>query len=229
MHRAMLQYLRANFSGCFDFMGWPSPPQTAADFQKVFPTVKSADFPKGGSGTGSFSATFSSDMAQAIKNMSDPNFIKSNFCNQSSPDDAYGLYVETSLRWQSPSNPQGSSTDKTIGFHNYIHNRFSDSKSPVDMGDPSKNLQNEIFWRHHGWIDARWSDVQAQCNETSANYVNSLKTDIATQQRMFGTTKSASGSNMAIPSDVGASSSDGASAAAWLMKQQAKNWGSGNH
>ena len=98
MHRAMLEFLKKTFKGCFDFEGWNTPPQDEAAFQQVFPQVKPSDFPTGGSGSGSFSATFSPDMAKAIANMADATFIQTTFCNQPSPDDAYGLYVETSLR-----------------------------------------------------------------------------------------------------------------------------------
>ena len=42
-----------------------------------------------------------------------------------------------------------------------MHNRFSDPKSAIDIGDPSVNLGNKRFWRLHGWIDAVWTKYRA--------------------------------------------------------------------
>src|SRR5205807_1425436 len=71
-------------------------------------------------------------------------------------DDACGLYIETQRR-PVPADPFAASDDPTTGIHNYLHGRFSDPTSPVNMGDPLLNLANSQFWRLHGWIDARWS------------------------------------------------------------------------
>ena len=39
------------------------------------------------------------------------------------------------------------------------------------------NLQNKIFWRLHGWIDARWTKFRAAkgLTETDPDYVAALK------------------------------------------------------
>ncbi len=39
------------------------------------------------------------------------------------------------------------------GIHNYTHNRFTDSKSKISMGDPTVNINNKTFWALHGFID----------------------------------------------------------------------------
>jgi len=75
-------------------------------------------------------------------------------------DDELGLYIETSLRPTS-SNANARSRDKSSGIHNYMHNRFADSSSKIDIGDPSVNLENKRFWRLHGWIDHVWTEYRA--------------------------------------------------------------------
>src|SRR5262249_14824407 len=91
-------------------------------------------------------------------------------------DDDYGLYVETQLR-PTPSDPAHRSNDLTTGLHNYVHNRFSDSSSPIDMGDPTVNIQNKTFWRLHGWIYARWSAVRGAkgLSDSDPAYVAAIK------------------------------------------------------
>jgi hypothetical protein len=74
-------------------------------------------------------------------------------------DDDFGRYIETNLR-PVQNDPGRRSPDRSSGIHNYIHNRFADSNSDVDMGDPTVNIENERFWRLHGWIDARWTALR---------------------------------------------------------------------
>jgi hypothetical protein len=142
MHRAMLTILRAKFPSDVDlFVGWTTPPTDPNDSSSPIPS----DSPEPGA--------FDPNMLTALQTID-------NNITQFTTDDDFGLYVETNLR-PVASNPAATSSDPTTGVHNYIHNRFSDSNSPIDMGDPSKNLGNKIFWRLHGWIDARWSVVRA--------------------------------------------------------------------
>ena len=91
-------------------------------------------------------------------------------------DDALGVYLETKLRPTSH-DVAHRTTDTSAGIHNYVHNRFSDSSSSIDLGDPSLNLQNKIFWRLHGWIDARWTAYRKAkgLSETDPDYVAALK------------------------------------------------------
>ncbi|MEO7097575.1 MAG: hypothetical protein ABI175_30215 [Polyangiales bacterium] len=67
-------------------------------------------------------------------------------------EDALGLYIETSFL----------ATDPTAGVHNYLHKRFQDPSSPIDLGNPSVNLMNPRFWALHGWIDRLWTRYRAQ-------------------------------------------------------------------
>lgn len=66
-------------------------------------------------------------------------------------DDAFGLFLETSIK----------QTKAGAGLHNYLHVRFSKDGSPIDVGDPTLNLKNKVFWRIHGWIDRKWSEFRA--------------------------------------------------------------------
>ena len=143
MHRAMLTILRGKFpQEVRYFTGWATPPTDPKS--KSFPLPGGAKTP------------FDKNMLAAIAKLQ-------NHLDQFASEDDFGLYLETSLR-PVAGKPDAQSSDPTTGIHNYIHNRFSDSNSPIDMGDPSKNLANKVFWDLHGWIDARWTAYRAQHN-----------------------------------------------------------------
>jgi hypothetical protein len=76
-------------------------------------------------------------------------------------EDALGLYIETAMR-PTPGHPGDRAQDVTAGVHNYLHNRFQDRASPVDLGNPAVNLMNRRFWQLHGWIDHVWAAYRAQ-------------------------------------------------------------------
>jgi hypothetical protein len=147
MHHAMLTILRAKFPCDTSlFAGWSTPPTN--------PTDPNNPLPNHGMDA------FDPQMIKAIQALTNPTSLAT--------DDDFGLYVETKLR-PTPSNPQASSSDPTTGLHNYVHNRFSDSKSLIDMGDPSKNLANQVFWRLHGWIDATWMQFRQSKNLSNSD------------------------------------------------------------
>jgi hypothetical protein len=133
MHRAMIGILLQQFPNDANlFAGWTSPPTDPSD-------------PNNPGASGAF----------------DPNMVKAidtlmNHLDQFATEDDFGRFLETSLRPVKGS-PKAKSSDPTTGIHNYLHNRFSNGNSPVDLGDPSKNLGNQLFWRLHGWIDSRWT------------------------------------------------------------------------
>ncbi len=137
MHRAMLRHLLGKFTAASYkplFAGWTTPPTDVTD--KDNPVLDKA--------------AFNPNMAKAIARVtSDLDFAT---------DDDFGLYLETRAR---PGTGNGYSTDVTAGVHNYLHNRFSNSKSPTNLGDPEVNMKNKLFWRCHGWIDARWTAFRA--------------------------------------------------------------------
>jgi len=43
-----------------------------------------------------------------------------------------------------------------------------DDKSPITVGDPRTNLPNIMFWRIHGWIEAKWKQFEASRRRSPA-------------------------------------------------------------
>ena len=160
MHRMMMQMLmQQDGNAAMYFAGWTTPPTDPADPNDPLP--------------GGATTPFDPDMLTAISNLENnlPMFAS---------DDDLGLYIETALR-PTMANPDNHSTDKSTGIHNYIHNRFMDPNSAIDMGDPTVNLQNKRFWRLHGWIDHVWTAWRAQAGakDTDAAYQAALKAAMA--------------------------------------------------
>jgi hypothetical protein len=141
MHRAMIQMLRQQFpSQTALFDGWETPPTNPRDKQNPLPHGATTPF--------------DDHMLDAISELETQlSKLKS--------DDDLGLYIETQLR-PIAGNPSHRSSDLSTGIHNYMHNRFSDPSSPINIGDPTVNLENKMFWRLHGWIDARWTAFRAE-------------------------------------------------------------------
>jgi hypothetical protein len=136
MHRVMIRTLVQTYprdASLFD--GWTAPPTDPKD---------KADPCKGGA--------FDPSKLPALDKLA-------NDLGDFTSDDDIGLYIETGLR-PTASDPSARSKDASTGIHNYIHNRFSDPKSKIDIGDPSVNLQNKRFWRLHGWIESRWTEFR---------------------------------------------------------------------
>jgi hypothetical protein len=159
MHRAMLQLLRQAFPGDASlFDGWKTPPTNPDDPSD--PVTAGNPRP------------FRPAMANAIARLTDG-------IDTFTDDDDLGLFIETSLR-PTPTNPFRTSTDPTTGIHNYLHNRFSDPSSAIDMGDPTRNIENARFWRLHGWIDARWTAFrQAKgLSDRDPAYVHALQSEM---------------------------------------------------
>lgn len=165
MHRAMIRLLVGQFpqhSALFD--GWPKPPTNANSTSDPMPNNGQ---PK----------SFDRDKTKAI------DLLQTNI-GSFPDDDGCGLFIESSLR-PTPADPANRSPDRHTGIHNYLHNRFSDSKSPIDMGNPQVNLENQRFWRLHGWIDKRWAAFRASksLQEDEPTYASALA---AAEQHMSG-------------------------------------------
>ena len=140
MHRVMLELLREAFPKQADLSkGWASPPTRPDD--------PDDPLPHGG-------------MTPVPKNYLDAITKLQKTPGSFSSDDDIGLYIETRAR-PTPGQPFAVSSDPSTGIHNFLHNRFSDDGSPVDMGNPLINLENARFWRLHGWIDQCWTDYHA--------------------------------------------------------------------
>jgi len=156
MHRMMMHMLVELYPTTKKyFAGWSEPPTAARDKHDPLP--------------GGATTEFDPNMTMAIDRLqNDLGSFKS--------DDELGLFIETSLR-PTAADPNARTTDKAAGIHNYIHNRFADPASKIDIGDPTVNLQNKRFWRLHGWIDAIWTEYRAQAGLTEDDpaYVAALK------------------------------------------------------
>jgi hypothetical protein len=141
MHRVMIRMLVAQFpphAGLF--AGWTSPPTDPNDPNDPVPS------------NSAFPGPFFADMVTSIARIEE-------HASSFDGDDDFGLYIQT--RWRPfPNRPTRRSLDPSTGIHNYIHGRFSDGNSPINMGNPQVNLQNERFWRLHGWIDRKWTDYR---------------------------------------------------------------------
>jgi hypothetical protein len=133
MHRAMTILLLQHFPRHLHvFRGWHSVPTDPADADDPVP-----------SGT-----SFDGDRAFGAKRIElEPMSFGG--------DDDFGLFIETNLR-PLPGNPLNRSPDKQTGIHNYLHGRWTDSSSDINLGDPSVNIFNYRFWKLHGWIDHQW-------------------------------------------------------------------------
>jgi hypothetical protein len=139
MHRVMIRLLSEKFPRNVDlFKGFDKPPLECDD--KADPCGPEMPGP------------FDANKAKAIDKLQ--NHL-ADFKN----DDELGLYLESSLR-PTASKPDARSSDRSAGIHNYLHGRFMDSRSKIDVGDPSVNLQNKKFWRIHGWIENRWTEFR---------------------------------------------------------------------
>ena len=83
-------------------------------------------------------------------------------------EDEFGNFLQTTLRLSGAVDPEDSAIrsydrDMTAGAgnHNWLHGQFMDSASPIDVGNPQTNLSNIMFWRIHGWIEAKWKQFEA--------------------------------------------------------------------
>ena len=164
MHRVMLEDMRNRFPQYAEFFsGWATPPTDPKD--KTNPLVVKD------------STEFDADMIKAIDRIE-------NHPETFADDDDFGLFLETNHR-PIAGNPKNKTSDKSAGLHNYLHRRFSNDKSAIDMGDPSVNIRNREFWRLHGWVDGQWSAFRRAKGLTARDpqYVAAMAT---ARNEMFG-------------------------------------------
>jgi hypothetical protein len=136
MHRLMLDDLRNRFPEQADlFAGWQTVPTDPRDPSDPLPH---------GSVT-----SFDADMTSALDR------LERDVAGFASDDD-FALFLQTKRR-PTADDPRAVTDDASAGIHNYLHVRFTDRTSSVNVGDPAVNLSNRVFWRIHGWIDARWT------------------------------------------------------------------------
>ena len=134
MHRAMILLLLKKFPQHAEiFKGWQTPPTDPSDLND--PVADGTEFdPEKKEGI------------RLIEN--EPKFFES--------EDHFGVFVETNIQ-ATADNPNNRRADKRYGNHNYLHNRWTDNTSPVNLGDPKVNIFNARFWKLHGWIDNIWT------------------------------------------------------------------------
>lgn len=143
MHHTMLQMLAAEDPAAASYLaGWTAPPTDPHDAADPMP--------------GGASTPFDPDMAKALDRLE-------HHLDSFHSEDELGRYLETSFQ-PTPGHPDARAADPTAGIHNYLHNRFQDPTSPIDMGNPTVNLMNQRFWRLHGWIDHVWMTYRAQAH-----------------------------------------------------------------
>jgi hypothetical protein len=185
MHRVMIKKLVAAFpqhQGLF--AGWPQPPSDPND----------PDDPVPGQGA----TPLSPAMAAAVNRLQTGTTTFDG-------EDEFGRFIETSLR-PFPNLPQRRSSDPSSGLHNYLHNRFADDASPINLGDPSVNIENTRFWKLHGWIDNRWSSYRAATgrSDTDPAYLKLLEQEAMHMEHGHGpmAARRAAPGRLAVPGDV---------------------------
>ncbi|MFD0894777.1 hypothetical protein KBB96_04835 [Luteolibacter ambystomatis] len=133
MHRAMLILLLRNFPQHMHFFrGWARPPLDPRDVED--PVTDGSEF--------------DSNRAAALLRIEAPG-------EPFASEDDFGMFVETNLD-PVADDPLHRHEDPRRGIHNYLHNRWTDENSPINLGDPKVNLENARFWKLHGWIDHMW-------------------------------------------------------------------------
>lgn len=155
MHRAMVGTLRDRFpEHARLFEGWATPPTTSSEADPLPPASD-----------GGASPPFFLGMKQAIARLeTDPGSFPS--------EEELGLFIETRHR-PTADKPFAQTSDLTTGLHAFIHSRFDDPRSPIHMELFNRNIENETFFRFHGWIDGiwtRWRTAKGLNDETDAAY-----------------------------------------------------------
>jgi hypothetical protein len=157
MHRAMLGILRITFPASAPlFAGWKTPPLVAT-VDDPLPATTSGLKP------------FNSNMQQALTRLTSQ-------LGTFATDDALGLYVQSQLRWTA-ADVAARSPDPTTGVHAYFHMRFDDPKSAIRMQRFNRNLESEVFWKVHGFIDGLWTKNRAArglSDATDATYASAM-------------------------------------------------------
>lgn len=133
-------------------VGWKTPPTDPEDSDDPVPNGTPFDDAK----------------AEGIK------IIENNFADFAN-DDTYGLFNESNIR-PAPGNPTNRDPDGRLGVHNYLHNRWTDPKGPVNLGNPKVNNFNKRSWKLHWWIDRQWALFRNAkgLSDTDLNYLSFL-------------------------------------------------------
>jgi hypothetical protein len=152
MHRAMIEHLDARW-GTEKVTNDPDGRATFSEVLRGYST--DAEMIAGLEKVGGDVAKFKASLAKI-----------NNFASFATEDD-FGNFLQTTLRLSGEVDPNDSSKrfyarDMTVGAgtHNWLHGQFQDASSPIDVGNPQTNLSNIMFWRIHGWIEAKWQQFE---------------------------------------------------------------------
>ena len=143
MHRAMLGSLRARFpehAALFD--GWATVPTEATEADPLPPGPDGAP-PR----------EFLASMRTTLARLADE-------LGTFAGDDDLGRFLETQHR-PTDADPFARASEGGVGIHTYFHVRFDDARSPIRMQSFARNLEGEVFFRVHGWIDRVWTRYRA--------------------------------------------------------------------
>jgi hypothetical protein len=160
MHRAMLLALTQQFpQHAALFTGWTQVPMAVNDPNDPVPVNPGAPLP------GALSQAYQ-DAAARLQ--SQPESFAS--------EDALGVYMQTT-DLPTPANPLADSPEAGAGIHNHLHGRFTLVGSPINIGNPQVNIQNQRFWRLHGWINQVWSGYRSHggLSDEAPAYVAALR------------------------------------------------------
>lgn len=89
-------------------------------------------------------------------------------------EEEFASYLQTTLRLSRE--VDANNTEKRTytqddragaGIHNALHGMFSDG-SECDVGDPQRNLSNQMFWGIHGWVESIWQEFEKNYQRTPA-------------------------------------------------------------
>jgi hypothetical protein len=152
MHRVMIRLLVQAFPAHQAlFQGWALPPEDPFQPGEELPGQRRTPF-------------------SPLMSMASFRLQRGQTLRAFTGDDELGRYLQTSLR-PVPNAVQQRADDLTSGIHNYLHNRWADPNSPINLGDAEVNIFNERFWRLHGWIEQRWTRYRELTGRTEADFI----------------------------------------------------------
>jgi hypothetical protein len=157
MHRVMLSMLRAQFPQYSQVLaGWTIVPQVDSVDDRLPPMARN----------------FDSNYASALSRLSSAVTLKA-----FQTDDEFGAYIQTKHFPGRGRDIYALNPDRSAGIHNYMHNRFNiaDVANPaftVRMSNFSRNIENKVFWKLHGWLDGRWTAFRTAMGFNDTTDVN---------------------------------------------------------
>jgi hypothetical protein len=90
-------------------------------------------------------------------------------------EDDLGRYIESNIVWTAQS-PAQASGKPGAGVHAAMHNEWSVSGSPAELGRFDTAVNNYVFWKLHGFIDAVWDRYRSAkgLSDSDPTYLKAL-------------------------------------------------------